>query len=232
MSLLKLPICGALLGQLSGLPGLDRQEGLLRLGCLLPTPPAQLLRGCWRERGAIMPCGWENRHLGVTLAKQIFAQCFLEASSADTAPGTQGPQAINGINSHLEKLTRTYVTVWLVAQQILTPPLRLCRVAPTVNFVPCDFSRWRCDLSRGLPPTCWAHSPMRAGPGLTGPAVQAPEGTQHSLLATALGRAAQRAQRPSARPHQPADHRCDDRCLRLGDTALGRFVTWHDCGVC
>lgn len=82
------------------------------------------------------------------------------------------------------------MTVWLVAQQIVTPPLRLCRVAPTVHFVPRGFPGGRCDLSRGLPPTCWAHSLLRAGPGLTGPALQAPAGTQHSLPATAPGRAA------------------------------------------
>lgn len=54
------------------------------------SPCPLLLPGCWEamgRKGVTIPRGWENRHLGVTLAKQIFAQRFLEVSGVDTALG-------------------------------------------------------------------------------------------------------------------------------------------------
>ena len=61
-----------------------------------------------RNGGAIISRKWDHRHLGVTLLSNI---CSMLSGGKQ-----QSPQAINGINSHLEKLRRTYVIVWIAAQ--------------------------------------------------------------------------------------------------------------------
>lgn len=60
----------------------------------------------------------------------------------NSALALQGPRAINGINSHLGKLTRTYVIVWMIAQQTLTP-FRVAGAAGCCELWagPCDFCR-------------------------------------------------------------------------------------------
>lgn len=50
--------------------------------------------------------GWENRHLGITLAKQIFAQCFLEVEWCGYGLVGRGPQAINGAEQSLREANR------------------------------------------------------------------------------------------------------------------------------